>query len=132
MSKRLAMALLIGVLLSFLVPGERASAQRASAPFVLVVELEIVPAELENFKAAIQENGQAAVRDEPGCREFNIVVEKDNPTRVLLFEVYDNAEAFAAHQASAHFKKYAAATTSMIKSRKRIEMVAVALNTKRH
>jgi len=130
MSKRLGMALLICALLLLLAPGQRASAQGAPGPFVLVVELEIVPSELENFKAAIKENGQAAVRDEPGCREFNIVFEKDNPSRVLLFEVYDNAAAFAAHQASAHFKKYAAATANMIKSRKRIEMVAVALNTK--
>ncbi len=130
MSKRLGMALLIAALMLLPAPGRQASAQGASGPFVLVVELEIVPSELENFRAAIKENGQAAVRDEPGCREFNIVFEKDSPTRVFLFEVYDNAEAFAAHQASAHFKKYAATTANMIKSRKRIEMVAVALNAK--
>jgi quinol monooxygenase YgiN len=66
----------------------------------------------------------------PGCRAFNIVVEKENPNRILLFEVYDNAEAFAAHQASAHFKKYVATTSNMVKSRKRIEMVPIALNAK--
>jgi quinol monooxygenase YgiN len=41
-----------------------------------------------------------------------------------------SAEAFAAHQASAHFKKYVATTANMIKSRKRIEMTAMALNAK--
>ena len=95
-----------------------------------VVELEIVPSELEAFKTAIKENGQAAVREEPGCQQFNIVFEKDNPARVLLFEVYDNTEAFAAHQATAHFKKYLATTKDMIKSRKRIEMTPLALNAK--
>ncbi len=130
MFNRLGMFLLVGTLMLLPAPAERASAQGASSPFVLVVELQIVPSELENFRAAIKENGQTAVRDEPGCREFNIVYEKDNPARVLLFEVYDNAEAFAAHQASAHFKKYAATTASMIKSRKRIDMVPVALNAK--
>ena len=132
MSKLLRMAFLIGMLLLLPASVQRASAQSASGPFVLVVELEIVPSELENFKAAVKENGRAAVLGEPGCREFNVVFEKDNPSRVLLFEVYENAEAYAAHQASAHFKKYAAATANMIKSRKRIEMVAVALNTKGH
>jgi quinol monooxygenase YgiN len=115
--------------LLFLTPGQHAAAQGA-APFVLAVELEIAPPELDNYKAAIKENGQASVRDELGCREFNIVFEKDNPTRVLLFEVYDSADAYAAHQASAHFKKYADATASMIKSRKRIEMVPVGLYAK--
>ena len=107
-----------------------AGAQGGPGGFVLAVELEIVPSELENFRAAIKENGQAAVREEPGCRQFNIASQKDEPTRILLFEVYDNAEAFAAHQATPHFKKYAAATASMVKSRKRIEMIPIALYAK--
>jgi quinol monooxygenase YgiN len=49
---------------------------------------------------------------------------------VLLFEVYDSPEAFSAHQATAHFKKYAADTASMVKSRKRIEMNPVGLFAK--
>ena len=107
-----------------------AGAQGGPGGFVLAVELEIVPSELENFRAAIKENGQAAVREEPGCRQFNIASQKDESTRILLFEVYDNAEAFAAHQATPHFKKYAAATAKMVKSRKRIEMIPIALHAK--
>jgi quinol monooxygenase YgiN len=107
-----------------------AGAQSGPGGFVLAVELEIVPSELENFRAAIKENGQAAVREEPGCRQFNIASQKDDPTRILLFEVYDNAEAFAAHQATPHFKKYAATTANMVKSRKRIEMIPISLYAK--
>jgi autoinducer 2-degrading protein len=109
---------------------QRATAQSGPGSFVLVVELEIFPSEIENFKKAISENGQTAVREEPGCRQFNIAFQRTDPNRVMLFEVYDNAEAFAAHQASAHFKKYAAATSSMVKSRKRIEMSPVGLFSK--
>ena len=112
-------------------PVERAAAQ-AAGPVVVAVELEIVPSELEKFKAAIAENGAACVREEPGCRMFNIAFAKDDPNRVLLFEVYDNAEAIATHQAAPHFKKYMAATKDMIKSRKRTEMVPLALNAKAH
>jgi quinol monooxygenase YgiN len=130
MLNRLGTAILFATSLLLLVPTQRPAAQGATAPMVIVVELEIVPSELEAFKTAIKENGQAAVREEPGCQQFNIVFEKDNPARVLLFEVYDNAEAFAAHQATAHFKKYLATTKDMVKSRKRIEMSALALNAK--
>src|SRR4051812_34383222 len=91
-----------------------ARGQSGPGGFVLVVELEIAASELENFKAAIKENGAAAVREEPGCRQFNIAFQKEDPTRVLLFEVYDDAEAFATHQATAHFKKYAATTAKMV------------------
>jgi quinol monooxygenase YgiN len=129
MLHRLGFAILVATSL-LLAPIHRVAAQGASASLVIVVELEIEQSQLEAFKAAIKENGQAAVREEPGCQQFNIVFEKDNPARVLLFEVYDNAEAFAAHQATAHFKKYLATTKDMVKSRKRIEMTSLALNAK--
>jgi quinol monooxygenase YgiN len=111
-------------------PAQRAPADAIPGQFVLVVELEIDPAQLEQFKAAIKENGETAVRAEPGCRSFNAVFEKDNPTRVRLFEVYDSADAFKAHLESAHFKKYAEATKEMVISRKRIDTVPITLNVK--
>ena len=132
MSNRLGMAILIGASLLLLASSQRAPAQSATGPFVLLVELEIVPAELENYKAAVKENSQTAVREEPGCREHNVVFEKNNPTHIFVFEIYDSAEALAAHLASAHFKKYRAATANMITSIKRIDMVPVALNAKGH
>jgi quinol monooxygenase YgiN len=92
------------------VSSQGVTAEPIAGQFVLVVELEIDPAHLEQFKAAIKENGEAAVREEPGCRSFNAVFEKDNLTRVRLLEVYDNADAFKAHQESSHFKKYDATT----------------------
>jgi quinol monooxygenase YgiN len=130
MLKRLGMVLLVGALMWLPAPAKQASAQGAAGPFVLLVELEIVPAELENYKAAVKEASQTAVREEPGCREHNVVFQKDNPTHIFIFEIYDSAEAFAAHQASAHFQKYRAATANMVKSVKRIDIVPVTLNAK--
>jgi quinol monooxygenase YgiN len=116
--------------LSLLLPSARASTESIPGQFVLMVELEIDPAQLEPFKAAIKENGETAVRVEPGCRGFNAVFEKDNPTRVRLFEIYENAEAFKAHLETPHFKKYAETTKDMVKSRKRIDSVPITLNVK--
>lgn len=108
----------------------QAYAQSSQGPIVLIVELEIDPAQLEQFKVAVKENGEAAVTVEPGCREFNAVFEKDDPTHVRLFEVYDNSDALKAHSETAHFKKYAELTKDMVKSRKRIQHVAFSLNAK--
>jgi len=129
MPNRLGIALAAAMLL--VAPTQRAVAQ-AAGPVVVAVELEIVPSELENFKAAIKENGAACVREEPGCRMFNIAFGKDDPNRVLLFEVYENAEAVTAHQSAPAFKKYQATVANMVKSRKRTEMVPLALNAKGH
>ena len=63
----------------------------ASIPYINAIELDIVPAEFEKFKAAILENAAASVK-EPGCRQFNVLVEESNPHHVFLYEVYDNAD----------------------------------------
>ena len=127
---RTTAALVFAALLSLLLPGERARTETIPGQFVLMVELEIDPAQLEAFKAAIKENGETAVRIEPGCRGFNAVFEKDNPTRVRLFEIYENADAFKAHLETPHFKKYAELTKDIVKSRKRIDNVPITLNVK--
>jgi quinol monooxygenase YgiN len=130
MFNRTTIALVVAASLSLLLPSERASADAIQGQFVLVVELEIDSSQLEPFKAAIKENGETAVRVEPGCRGFSAVFEKDNPTRVRLFEIYENAEAFKAHLETPHFKKYAETTKDMVKSRKRIDNVPITLNVK--
>ena len=94
MFSRTTAALILAASLSLPLFSERASADAIPGQFVLVVELEIDPAQLEPFKAAIKENGETAVRVEPGCRSFSAVFEKDNPTRVRLFEICENADAF--------------------------------------
>jgi quinol monooxygenase YgiN len=130
MFNRTTTALVFAASLSLLLPSAHASAESIPGQFVLVVELEIDPSQLESFKSAIKENGETAVRVEPGCRGFNAVFEKDNPTRVRLFEIYENADAFKAHLETPHFKKYAETTKDMVKSRKRIDSVPITLNVK--
>lgn len=105
-----------------------ASAQ--SGPLTVVaVDIDIVPGQIDNYMAAIKENGAAAVK-EPGCREFNISVSEKDPNHVLLFEVYDNAAALEAHRATDHFKKYAATTKDMVAKRELRMFSAVAMNMK--
>jgi quinol monooxygenase YgiN len=100
----------------------------ASTPYINAVELDIVPAEFEKFKAAILEN--AASVTEPGCRQFDVLVEESNPHHVFLYEVYDNAAALEAHRATAHFKTYAATTGSMIAKRVARHMSPIGFNAK--
>jgi len=125
------MLLLLPIMALALGAGQPAGAQDAG-PVVIVVELEIEPTELDNFKAAVKENAAAWIREEAGCLEFNVVFDKGNPTHAFVFEVYENAEAVAAHQATSRFKKYRAEAAKMVKSRKFTEMVPFVLNTKRH
>jgi quinol monooxygenase YgiN len=46
-------------------------------------------------------------RGEPGNRFYQAYQDPDQPGVFHIFEVYDDADAYAAHGASAHFEKYA-------------------------
>ena len=128
MPKSLRISVLVmGAAMMLLAPTPRAVAQ--SAAFVNAVDLDIVPAEMEKFMAAIKENGAAAVT-EPGCREFNIQVLASNPNHVFLYEVYDNAAALEAHRATDHFKKYSATVANMVSKREVRPMNVIAFNSK--
>jgi quinol monooxygenase YgiN len=49
-----------------------------------------------------------ASRREPGCRMYIAHQHKDDPTRFLVYEQYDDEAAIDAHRASPHFQQYAA------------------------
>ena len=100
------------------------------AVVVRIAELEIDPAQLELYKAAVKEEMSDAVRLEPGVLAIYSVAEKDNPARLRFFEIYANDEAYRSHLESPHFKKYVATTKPMIRSRKLIETVPVQLSAK--
>ena len=108
--------------------GEQATAQ--SGPLhILVVEYDIVPAEIDKYLTAIKELGAAAVK-EPGCRQLSIAVSQKDVNHVLLFEVWDNAAALDAFFATDGFKKYQATTANMISKRDIRAFSSVAINMK--
>lgn len=43
---------------------------------------------------------------EPGCQEYRVVTSRDDPNTFVLFEVYDDEDAFQAHASSDHFEKH--------------------------
>jgi quinol monooxygenase YgiN len=85
---------------------------------VLQVTIRVKPENLAAFMAKLQENA-AAARKEPGCRQFEVLVDPEDKTKLMLFEVYDDQKAFEAHQAGAAFKKYLAEAVPLVASRER-------------
>ena len=125
-----AAAIALSIIAWMLLPttSEQAAAQSGS-PYIVAVDLDIVPAEFDKFVELIKENGVATAK-EPGCREFNVLVSAKEPHHVFLFEVYDNAAASEAHRATDHFKKYQAATANMVAKREVRVMSPIAMHSK--
>lgn len=85
---------------------------------VLQVQIKVKPENVDAFMKKVIENAREA-RSEPGCRQFEVLVDPDDKTRLMLYEVYDDQKAFEAHQAGAAFKKYLAEAVPLLASRER-------------
>jgi quinol monooxygenase YgiN len=108
----------------------RAPAEKTQGRMVRIAELEIDPAQLENYKAELREEIEASIRLEPGVLTLYAVSLKDNPTSIRIFETYADVDAYKAHIESPHFKKYKTKTEAMVKSLRLIETDHVLLGAK--
>lgn len=85
---------------------------------VIYVEFMIKPAAVARFHALMLENARRSLADEPGCRRFDVLVDADSPNRIVLYEIYDDAVAFDAHMATAHYKSFAGAIDELLEGRR--------------
>jgi quinol monooxygenase YgiN len=107
-----------------------ALAQEMQGQYVQIAEIEIGSAQLEDYKSAVREHIETAVRVEPGVLVLYAVSEKDNPTHIRVFEVYATTEAYRAHLEAPHFKQYKAITEKMVKSLKLVQTDPIMLGAK--
>jgi quinol monooxygenase YgiN len=107
-----------------------AVAEERQGQYVQVAEIEIDPAQLESYKAAVKKQIETAIRVEPGVLVLYAVSEKDNPAHVRVFEIYRDADAYKSHLESDHFKKYKTTTENMVKSLKLVQTTPIMLGAK--
>ena len=65
--------------------------------YVVCVEFEIVPSQLENFIGAMRKNQ-----------------DQKNPNSIFLYEIYDDEAAFEAHKAAPHYHEFNHAIDGMV------------------
>ncbi|SFP52680.1 Quinol monooxygenase YgiN [Geodermatophilus dictyosporus] len=84
--------------------------------FSLVVQMEVRPGRREEFLAGMAANAESSVRDEPGCLRFDVCSVDGDENRFLLYELYADAGAFAAHKASPHFARWRTVAEQVVAS----------------
>lgn len=127
----MAMKQLLLVTAAMLAMGSSAGGQAAREPYVRVAEIEVDPAQMEAYIAALKEQVETALRLESGVLAHYSVADKEIPAHVTVFEIYADAAAYNEHLKTAHFKNYQTATQDMVKSLKLRETVPVVLAVKR-
>ena len=84
--------------------------------FVVLVRFDLEPGKRPEFLALVKENAGASVRDEPGCRRFDVLTPCDGGEGVVLYEIYDDRAAFEAHKRMPHYLAFKEATGAMVRS----------------
>lgn len=72
---------------------------------VVHVHIKIKEDQIEKFKQVSIENAQKSIQ-EPGIARFDILQDKDEPTRFVLNEVYRDEEAPKSHKETPHYQKW--------------------------
>jgi quinol monooxygenase YgiN len=108
----------------------RDAAEGTKRSMVRIAEIEIDPAQLDQYKAELRAEIEASIRLEPGVLTLYAVSLKDSPSSIRILETYADADAYEAHIASPHFQKYKVNTEKMVKSLKLTETDPVMLGAK--
>ena len=86
--------------------------------FVIVAEFRIAPDKIDAFAELIDRQAKNSVTIEQGCHYFDVCQEEGDPALFLLYELYTDAAAFAAHREYPHYKTFQAAIAAMVVDRK--------------
>ena len=81
--------------------------------YILMVRLKVKLDRVDDFIKASIGDAEGSVRNEPGCRRFDIIQDADNPTLLAFTEVYNDEAAFEAHKTYPHFAEWDAAVKDM-------------------
>ncbi len=77
---------------------------------VTLVHVHVDPGHVEDFIAATRLNHEASVR-EPGNVRFDVLRLAEDPTRFVLYEAYDTADAAKRHKETSHYLAWREAVT---------------------
>ena len=83
----------------------------------IIAEFTTHPDRFDDFLARMRTHG-AASREEPGCKQFDIVIPRKGEHTLMLYEVYADQDAFDAHIGTDRIKAHRDATAEMVTGRK--------------
>lgn len=73
----------------------------------------VKPESVEAFKQACIDNARHSVQ-EPGIARFDVIQQQDDPTRIVLVEVYRTADDPARHKETAHYARWRDTVADML------------------
>jgi quinol monooxygenase YgiN len=87
----------------------------------IFVELQAKPEVFDAFRAAMLRHAALSLKEDPGCRQFEVFVPEDQPHTLMLYEVYDDEASFQGHAKSKHTADHGALTRPMVVNRRLVK-----------
>ena len=81
------------------------------------VDFEIDLTSLDAFLIIMMKNASDSLANEVGCHQFDIAQDQQNPTKIFLYELYDDAAAFEMHKKASHYLEFNDAISGMVNKR---------------
>ncbi len=94
---------------------------------VLLVDIKVADGHMKEFMALMKAQARNSLAQEKGCLQFDICLSEEDSQSVLLYEVYENGEAFDEHLKTEYFQEFDAVTAQMIvwKSLRLLDLVTL-------
>jgi (4S)-4-hydroxy-5-phosphonooxypentane-2,3-dione isomerase len=81
--------------------------------FANVVTIDVAPGQRDEVVALLLAH-KARLKDEPGTLQFEVLLPKDDDTKVLAYEMYRDAAAFEVHLNGPSLAQWKEETTGMV------------------
>jgi quinol monooxygenase YgiN len=78
------------------------------------IDLRTRPETRDAFVAAIKLQAETSLEAELGCLRFDVCEDVDDPDHFLLYEVYEDEAALAAHRLTEHFARWAGVRDDLV------------------
>jgi quinol monooxygenase YgiN len=98
--------------------------------YMRIAKITVDSTMLDAYKVALKEQMQSALKLEKGVLAYSALQDKNNPSKITIFETYASVEAYQAHIQTEHFKKYKATVVDMVKQLELIDVVPIAIHSK--
>ncbi len=98
--------------------------------YMRIAKITVDSAKLDEYKAALKEQMQSALKLEKGVLAYSAVHEKKNPYKITILETYASTEAYQTHTQTEHFKKYKVIVVDMVKGLELVDVVPIAIQSK--
>ena len=81
-----------------------------------IAKIKVDGNQLEQYKVALKEQMNKAIKLEPGVLSYTVVADKKDASLITIMEVYANLDAYQSHILTPHFKKYKDTVKDMVLS----------------